>query len=140
MELVAVFERPEQPARFGIRVLQSPAAHVEVAVEFATAAAQSFRVFLNGTALGAPEVFVSDPVRMLDGEAEVSLDIFVDRSLVEVFAQGGRAAVTVAPQVGHLGRPPRSAAGVELFSAEQSTGLSLRSITAYAMGCMWAAA
>ena len=47
MELVAVFERPEQPARFGIRVLQSPAAHVEVAVEFATAAAQSFRVFLN---------------------------------------------------------------------------------------------
>ena len=134
MELVAVFERPEQPARFGIRVLQSPAAHVEVAVEFATAAAQSFRVFLNGTALGAPEVFVSDPVRMLDGEAEVSLDIFVDRSLVEVFAQGGRAAVTVAVA------PEGSAAGVELFSAEQSTGLSLRSITAYAMGCMWAAA
>ena len=133
MELVAVFERPEQPARFGIRVLQSPAAHVEVAVEFATAAAQSFRVFLNA-ALGAPEVFVSDPVRMLDGEAEVSLDIFVDRSIVEVFAQGGRAAVTAAVA------PERSAAGVELFSAEQSTGLSLRSITAYAMGCMLAAA
>ena len=92
-------------------------------------------VFIEG--LGAWKdnfAFVADVLnREAEGEAALDLRILVDRSVVEVFVQGGRAVFskTFAPSVLYV---PDTAIAVHAFGAAP---LTLESVAVYSMGCGW---
>ena len=103
--------RPQDAARSGLKVLVSPGGE-ETTIGYD---ATTGRVFLDRTKSGAAAADLpgfagvhSAPVALRDGRLD--LRILVDRSLVEVFANGGRRVI--ADQV----YPTPGAAGVKVFA------------------------
>jgi fructan beta-fructosidase len=76
-------------------------------------------VFVDRTHSGVTDFSKDFPVRTaapVGGNEALELTILVDRSTVEVFAQGGRAAIT------DLVYPPAGAQGIEFYSRGGKTG------------------
>ena len=64
-------------------------------------------------------------------ETTLSLRVVVDRSIVEAFAQGGRAVVTATAYA------PSTANAVGIEVAGFPRGVTVISATAHSMGCAW---
>jgi hypothetical protein len=135
LEIVAVFSAPAAGHTFGVAVLESTELNQTTDIFF-TAPQPSVSDTIDATRSGflppsclkqLPPSKVTGDVPLLppthedkDAMEPLELRIFVDRSIVEAYAQNGRLVGTVSV------RPNASATGVSVFAGGSVTLLSLR--------------
>lgn len=74
----------------------------------------------------------TDTLRLLPGEDEVELRVFVDRTIIEAYWMDGRVAITSAiqPAFAREGLP-------QTYIFSDTDGVEVKSADAYAMGSIW---
>eukprot|EP01052_Picozoa_sp_SAG31_P037127 SAG31_NODE_4745_length_2985_cov_2.095634_1_plen_216_part_00 len=144
-DLEFVVELPQVASNsswFGLSILASPSATTKAAVLL------SFNVSASATAsnravimsLGVPDqprrsaLNTTVAFELPVGSAAMEVRVLVDRSIVEIFAGGGRGVISVP--VLSPGKDP--AATEVLLNSQAAAGVDLGSSCAWAMGCGWA--
>ena len=136
LEIVAFFERSSaQPGHtFGVGVLESDRLNQTTDAFFASGSGNSVKLTVDASRSGflssrcgsrLPPSRATGSVKLLPDEQLLQLHVFVDRSVVEAFAMGGRGAATVSV------RPNASATHVSVFSGGEVT---LHNLTIWGVG------
>lgn len=138
VEIHAFFKRPKNTGHtFGFSVLESTELKQHTDVFFTDTAGDDVELTIDATRSGfleshctklLPPSLVSGKVNLLTQEEVLDVRIFVDRSIVEAFAMGGRGAATVSV------RPNATATGVAVISGGNTTLLNL---TVFSVGTIW---
>lgn len=140
LEIHAFFKRPRAENSghtFGFSVLGSMDLQQRTDVFFTGTASDDVELTIDATRSGflpsyctklLPPSHVSGKVNLLAGEEVLDLRIFIDRSIVEAFAMGGRGVATVAV------RPNATATRIAVISGGNTTMLNL---TIWKIGTIW---
>eukprot|EP01051_Picozoa_sp_SAG22_P000910 SAG22_NODE_30_length_28348_cov_12.488584_7_plen_347_part_00 len=140
LEVLAIFERSSAQAgnTFGVGVLESTSLKQTTDVFFTGPGnASSVKLTVDASRSGflssrcgsrLPPSHATGNVKLLPDEQLLQLHVFVDRSVVEAFAMGGRGVATVSM------RPNASATGLSVFSGGQVT---LRNLAVWGLGSIF---
>ena len=138
VEIHAFFKRSKIIGHtFGVSVLESTALKQHTDVFFTDTAGDDVELTIDATRSGfleshctklLPPSHVGGKVNLLTQEEVLDVRIFVDRSIVEAFAMGGRGVATVSV------RPNATATGIAVISGGNTTLLNL---TVFSVGTMW---
>ena len=134
--MLAFFERSSaQPGHtFGVGVLESDRLNQTTDTFFTSGSGNSVKLTVDASRSGflssrcgsrLPPSRATGSVKLLPDEQLLQLHVFVDRSVVEAFAMGGRGAATVSA------RPNASATHVSVFSGGEVT---LHNLTIWGVG------
>jgi hypothetical protein len=143
LEVLAFFERSSAQVAghtFGVGVLESSRTNQTTDAFFTTGASNASSVKLSVDASRSgflssrcgsrlPPSRVAGNVKLLPDEHLLQLHVFLDRSVVEAFAMGGRGAATVSV------RPNASATGLSVFSGGE---VMLHNLTAWGVRSIFA--
>ena len=123
--------------RFGLDLLSSKtnaSATTRLAINVSHARADGSRIgnlTLTGSRRNATGHVVRAGWLMRPSESTVDLRVLIDRSIVEVFAAGGRAVATARDY------PMEDDVGAYVWAAAGSEEVTFQTISAWSMGCGW---